>query len=158
MRILALFAGALLSVTLMAGCGDDGSTGATTSPPIGKAEFIKRADAACTRRVEEAREKFLAYGKSVAKANESAAERQAHLDAVAKTIIAPELQQQIADIRALGAPRGDKGEVEAILLAIEAGITKAQAHPKRAIEESQRLLEPAGRLASAYGLQVCGTG
>lgn len=157
-RILALLAGGLLSVLLVAGCGGDSGAGATTAPPLSKAEFIKRADAACTQRVEEARTKFFAYGRSVAKANESPAEREEHVTTVAETIIVPELRQQIADVRALGAPKGDEGQVSAILSAIEKGIAKAKAHPKQAIEESEILLEPAGKLAKAYGLQVCGTG
>ncbi len=158
MRVFTLLTGGLLSLLLVSGCGDDGSTGATTPPPLSKAEFIKQADAACTKRVEEARKEFFAYGQRVAKAKESDAERKAHLDTVAKTIIAPELRQQVADVKALGMPKGDEGEIEEILLALERGIAKAEAQPQRAIEESSRLLEPAARLASAYGLKVCGTG
>lgn len=156
-RIFALLAGGLLSALLVAGCGGDSGTGATTAP-LGKAEFIKRADAACTQRVEEARTKFFAYGRSVAQENESPAERKAHYATVAETIIVPELRQQIADVKALGVPKGDEEGVEAILLAIENGIAKVEAHPKQAIEESERVLEPAGKLAKAYGLEVCGTG
>lgn len=152
-RVVALLAGAALSILGAAGCG-----GAADAPPLSKAEFVKRADAACTQRVEEARAKFLAYGESVTKPQESPAERQAHLATVAQTIIVPELREQVADVRSLGAPKGDEQAVEAILGAIENGIPKAVAHPKRAIEESANLFEPAARLAKAYGLRVCGTG
>lgn len=156
-RVFALLAGAMLSVLLVAGCGGDSDTGTTSAAPLPKAEFIKRADAICAQHLEETRTKFLAYGKSVAKAGETAAEREGHIAVVAETIVAPELRQEIADIRALGVPEGDQGKVEAILVAIEGGITKVIAQPRRAVEGSGAL-EPAGRLARAYGFQVCGTG
>jgi hypothetical protein len=127
-------------------------------PPLTKAEFVKRADAACAQRVEEARAEFLAYGQRGSKPNESPAEQRAHLATIAQSIIAPELEQQIADVKALGAPKGDEQEVRAILAAMEAGVSKAVANPKQAIEASSTLLEPAPRLARAYGMRVCGTG
>jgi hypothetical protein len=160
-RILALLAGGLLFALPAVGCGgssDGSSTGDVTASSLSKAEFIDQADAACTKRLEEARGEFLAYGEKVVNGNESGAEKEAHIATVAETIVVPELRREVEDIRALGTPKGDKSEIEAILVAIEAGTGKALANPQKAIEESAGLLEPAGRLAAAYGLKVCGTG
>lgn len=158
-RILALLAGGLLSVLLAAGCGgtSDGADEVTASS-LSMAEFVKQADAACVKRQEEAREDFIAYSERVAKSGETTAEREAHLATVAETIVMPGLQQQVEDIRALGAPKGKEGEVEALLLALEEGAEKVRAQPKRSIEESEKLLEPAGELARNLGLKACGTG
>jgi hypothetical protein len=159
-RILTLLAGGLLSVLLVAGCGGGSSDGAGegTTSSLSKAEFVKQADAACVKRQEEARGEFIAYGERVSKSGETTAEKEAHVATVAETIVMPELQQEIEDIRALGAPKGKEGEVEALLVALEEGVDKARAHPKRSIVESAKLLEPAGELARNLGLKICGTG
>lgn len=159
-RILALLAGGLLSVLLAAGCGGTSSEGAdeVTASSLSMAEFAKQADAACLKRQEEARGDFVAYTERVAKSGETPAEQEAHLATVAETIVAPELRRQVEDIRALGAPNGKEGEVEELLLALEEGVEKVRAEPKRSIEESDKLLEPAGQLARNLGLKACGIG
>ena len=158
-RILVLLATSLLTALMAVGCGGSGGKEAdeATASPLSVAAFIKRADAACSKRQSEAQAKFLAYSKEAAKPSESSAEREAHIIKVAETIVVPELQREVEDIKALGVPEGREDEVKAILQAIEAGIEKARAHPELVLESST-YLEPAGKLARKFGLKVCGAG
>jgi hypothetical protein len=129
-----------------------------TTSSLSDAKFVRLADAACTKRRNQARAEFIAYGEQVSKPNESPAEQKTHLIKVGETIVVPAWRHEIDDITALGAPAGKTDQVEAMLQAIEAGIEKARAQPERVLEASSKFLAPAAKLAAGLGLKVCGNG
>jgi hypothetical protein len=151
-RVVAVVVTVLLATVLLAACGGDGNEGstATSQPTIAtssrsKAEFLKLANGICnrerTRLVTEVGEFLREHKGNGKKQNELIAEAMA-------TILLPQLETQIAEIRALGVPRGDQKQVEAILAAFQ-GAVDAKDHFELAD------LRPSAKLARAYGLQSC---
>jgi hypothetical protein len=76
---------------------------------------------------------------------------------VIRSVFEPVYELQIEKISKLGAPRGDRSEVTAILTAIQEGIERAKQEPLQFIRHASSF-DHASRLATAYGLSACGTG
>jgi len=145
--LIAVVAGVLL-VALVAGCG-----GSSDSDSLTKAEFIKQADAICTKgekSIEDGAEKF-------AKENDVNTEKptEAQKEEVITQVVAPEIRKQGEEIGDLGAPEGDESEVEAIVSAVEEGADELEDKPKLLIEGKNPLTD-GSKLAKEYGLKVCG--
>jgi hypothetical protein len=145
--LIALFAGVLL-VALVAGCG-----GSSDSSSLTKAEFIKQADAICTKgekSLEESAEKF-------AKENDvnTGKPTKAQQEEVIQQVVAPEIRQQAEEIGDLGAPSGEEDKVEAIVTSVEEGADELESKPAQLIE-GKNPLEHGSKLAKEYGLKVCG--
>jgi hypothetical protein len=129
-------------VLIGAGCG-----GGDNTPT--KAEFIKQADAICTK-AHDSLEK--AFNQSFAGKQPS----QAELNKFAREELAPTVQGEIDDVRNLDPPSGDEGEIEAITDAAQSGVDKIKADP--AVLSPQVNFDPLGenhRLARAYGMKEC---
>jgi hypothetical protein len=145
--LIALFAGVLL-VALVAGCGSSGSDDSLT-----KAEFIKQADAICTKgekSIEDGAEKF-------AEENDVNTEKptKAQQEEVIQQVVAPEIRQQAEEIGDLGAPSGEEDKVEAIVTSVEEGADELESKPAQLIE-GKNPLAAGSKLAKEYGLKVCG--
>jgi hypothetical protein len=69
-------------------------------------------------------------------------------------VLVPALEQQVDDIRALGAPEGDEEQVDEILTAVEDASAEVADDPSRAFEDE--VLKEADELAKDYGFKVCG--
>jgi hypothetical protein len=142
---------ALALAAFAVGCG--GSSEATTVP-LSKAQFIKRADAICWR----ARQRFNAlYQPFVKKYGLPEGKRRSlaeYAEAV-KTALAPSVEWEVKEIRALGAPRGESRTVDAILAAVESGLEAVERHPGVQADPEKQFAE-SHKLARAYGLTICG--
>lgn len=147
--IVGLFAAGLV----WAGCGGSSdSSSEVTASSLSKAQFIKQADAACKKGEEEVQSDFKAF----ASENENLANpTEDQFSELIETVLVANVEQELEDIRALGAPSGDEEKVEAILAAREEGVEEAEAQPKRAVESSLAGFEKANGLAKAYGLEAC---
>jgi hypothetical protein len=138
---------ALIAVgALVAGCGGDDDEDA-----IGKSEFIAKADAICKKGDKEiettANEVFGGQQEQPSQAQIA--------DFGAETVV-PNIEQQIADIRDLGAPAGDEDQVDAILTAAEEATDEVKDDPQLLAGQGDPYAE-ANRLAKAYGLKECGS-
>jgi hypothetical protein len=145
--LVATAAGAALVAT---GCGDDDestATGASGVPPS-REEFIAEADAICRRYLSEldraAAEAF--RGRTSAK----------DLERYISDEFAPATEDELAEIRALTPPEGDEEDVDAILDAAEGAVEAVGDNPSLFATGSP--FAEANRLASEYGLRVCGQG
>jgi hypothetical protein len=153
-RLIVLLAGALAIAAVVAGCGSSGDSTETDEVTIAlsKDEFIKQGDQIC----KEAEADSEAEAEDFAKENgfelESASEEQ--LEEAISEVLVPSLNRQIDEIDALGAPEGDEGKVEAIVVALEDGSAEVEDDPSLAIKGEP--LKDASRLAKAYGFKVCG--
>lgn len=150
-RLIVWGAGLLLVALLVAGCGggDDSS-----SESISKEEFIAKADAICKQgneRMEAGFTKLLKDVKNVTKL------KKAEYEEIVDEVMVPSIEREIEELRALGVPAGDEERVEAMLTALEEGKETAERNPEAVNASSDAVFGIAARIASEYGLEVCGS-
>jgi hypothetical protein len=155
-RFIALFASLMVVALIAVGCGssDDSTTDSTAS--LTKAEFVKQGNAICKEGNAQFDSEFeqLAEEKDL---KEDQPPPQAVLDEAAETILVPGISKQIEELRALGTPEGDEGEVEDLLTNAEEALEEAEEDPSVLTED-----EDAGPFVQVnqevreYGLTVCG--
>jgi hypothetical protein len=157
---------AVASVLVAAGCGTDddgggettaattgptGVTGATGGEPLSKKEFIKQADAICAKGDDKIdRQASRTFG------NQEPTEQE--IEQFGAATVAPNIQQQIDDLRALTPPNGDEEDVAQILDAAQNGIDEIEQDPSLLNQGSDAggAFTEANRLAESYGLDDCG--
>jgi hypothetical protein len=151
-RNLTLLAVSALAVGLVAaGCGSSNDNSTSTSS-LTKAEWIAKADAICQAGNQEinaaAHQQFPNNQKP----------SQADQQSFATGSVIPSVQKQLDQIKALGAPSGDETQVNAILDAVSADLDKVKSDPSLVTSNSGDPFADANKLATAYGLKVCGKG
>jgi hypothetical protein len=152
-RLIGPLLGALVIALTVVGCGS-GEGAATTS--ITKAEFIEKANAVCVKTHEQVETKFAAYAKGLAGKEPTTPTAVAATQAeVVETILNPAKEQEVDELRSLGAPSGDEAQVEAIVDSLAEGVGKAEKHPGPALENGDEAFGKAERLAREYGLASC---
>jgi hypothetical protein len=142
----------------LAGCGGGGDDTTVTTGSLSKAAFVKKADAICTKGTERLQKGFGAYlrknKKSILALRHPS---KADYEGLIGGVLIPNLEREIEEIRALGAPSGDEERVEAIFTALEEGIEVAENDPKAVKHSSEAIFGVGSRLAKEYGLEVCGS-
>jgi hypothetical protein len=144
----ALLAATLAIGLIASGCGgdDDDESGIATSD-LTTEEWIAQADEICAvgdRKLEREAEEVFAGHRPPNKGELAEFGREA---------VVPRVQDQVDQIRALGAPEGDEGEVEAILTAAEEALDEVRANP--ASLEGGGAFAEVNALAAEYGLDEC---
>jgi hypothetical protein len=157
---------AILSIALLAGCGSDesgqaaegtNSVGTVEHVSLGKAAFIKRADALCAASERRAKSAyFVALETHVHAGKETKAEHDAHDLALLKVVLSKELRRQVSEIRALARRAGKEAEVRAFLVAMETAIGEAASEPQTMIRLGGPGFARPDKLAREYGFAVCG--
>ncbi len=154
-KLLALLAALCAVAIVAAGCGssDDSTTDSTES--LTKVEFLKQGNAICTEGNETIDAGFeeLAEEKNL---DENSRPPQSVLDEAAETILIPSVTKQIEELRALGTPEGDEGELDQLLTAAEAAIEEGEEDPSSMSSENSNPFEAVNKEAAAYGLTACG--
>jgi hypothetical protein len=151
-RARTVVALALVAVAALPGCG--GGAPATISggprrPALSRSAFVARANAICeqaNRHLEQAARKTYADGEFTA----------AKVQQFLRQHVIPEIEREVARIRALPAPSGDEDRVKALLDATAKGVQEAKANPNLLQAHGRR--DPLFRgikLARQYGLTVC---
>lgn len=149
-RFVALLAGVVAIVAVVAGCGGDSDS---DSSSLTKAEFVKEADAICAKgekSIEDGAEEF-AEENDVDTENPTKAQQ----EEVIVDVVAPGIRSQAEEIDALGAPSSDEDKVEAIVAAVEEGADELEDDPAQLIEGDNPLAK-GSKLAKEFGLEVCG--
>jgi hypothetical protein len=153
--ILVLALGALA----VSGCGggdddgEDGSSNASAPIPtssIDKTEFIEQANAICKPGKVRLVKAVVGYQKK--HLNEASVKV---VPNAARTVIGPELEAQIEQIRELGAPSGDADEIEKYFALLMDGVDEIIAKKPPTFNEAERMLQPAGNSARQYGIDQC---
>ena len=162
MRLSATIAGALALILIVAGCGggsdDDGGGGgggeATTAAPLSKAEFVKKADEACTKGGKETGAEIATYlkEKNVPKGKGPS---EAQAEELLEEIVFPELRSQIEEIRGFGIPADDELQVEFFLRDVEAVVEKGEEDLGKAVQSFEKELVKADKQIQGY-FKVCG--
>ncbi|HEV7400277.1 MAG TPA: hypothetical protein VGN84_08385 [Solirubrobacterales bacterium] len=154
MRWIVLGALGLVAVLIVAGCGGGNSSDESSATSISKAVFIKKTDAVCSagnKRMEVAFAHFLEENKNIKKPSDADYEK------LVGKVLVPNVNREIKEIRAFGAPDGDEDRVSAFLEALEEGIEVAERDPKVVVSSSEAVFGIPSRLAKEYGLEVCGS-
>ncbi len=142
---------------VVAGCGgDDGNE--VTASSLGKAEFIAKADAICAKGQRQVERNFGTFAKktdlNIQQITKNPTKEQ--VNGLVNTVLIPAIEEEITEIRALGAPAGDEDKIEAMLDATEEGIATAEDLPQTVLEQTGVAFGVGSRLAKEYGLTVCG--
>ena len=144
------------TAAIAVGCGGDNGDGgggdgvgdvAATAPPLDKAEFDRRAKAACS----SSRQQILRNIASYQQENGLLDARDMGVDAV-RAIVLPPFQQQVDDLRALGAPPRERQQVEAYLRAKQEALDAIEERGLSSNSDLFRVFERSDRLAQAAGL------
>jgi hypothetical protein len=142
-----------LALAALAGCGGDDENddfSPVVAEPLSKVEFLREADRICfasESQIEAAADDLVT---APGRPDPDEVER------VAISIVVPALESELRAIRAIGAPEGDEGEVEAILRATEQGIAAIERDPRGLLDGIPAPLRRAQGLAEAYGSRQCG--
>jgi hypothetical protein len=141
----AIFVFASLALGLLvAGCGSSGGD----SDSIDKASFVEQANTICKQ----------ASGKIAAELRvigQTEAENPNYTPAVlVKKALIPGLEAEIKELRALGAPPGDKKEVQAFLEAVQKIVNTAEADPET-FASANSPYEGAELAARRFGVTEC---
>jgi hypothetical protein len=135
----------------------DDSAAKTETGSLGKAQFIKKADALCAAGKARAKAAyFIALETHVSPEKETKAEHEAHDAALLKVVLSKAFRRQVSEIRALATRAGREAEVRAFLAAMDTAITKAASEPQTMIRFTGPGFARPDKLAREYGFAVCG--
>jgi hypothetical protein len=144
-QAIVLFATATTAALFMLGCGGD-------SASISKAEFTKKAEAACKKGEESIRKDFKVFA---AKYGSAKKPTKAELAALANAVFSGTIEAEVRELQAIDIPSGDEEQVEALIDAREESLKGVEAEPEEAIADSKKVFGKASKLAKEYGLEAC---
>lgn len=164
---------AVLAALALAGCGDDGGSGAVTVATEAlvpsRPDYISQADGFCAfyeSRVEElGRKRFglnakdfkvLPSGRIVFRAGHRPSD--AEIEDFVHTTAVPNFREELDEVRSLTTPRGDEAQVAAIYDAVSAAVDELEASPTVFADDAavRRLFSEARVAGRRYGLRECG--
>jgi hypothetical protein len=154
-RFLALIVavGALALVAVGCGSSDDSTT--DSGEALTKAEFIKQGNAICKEGNAEIESGFEEFSEENDLA-ENKEPTEAELTEASETILIPAVSKQLEELRALGTPEGDEGEVDELLTNAEEVLEEGEEDPASLANEDSGGFADVNKEARAYGLTVCG--
>jgi hypothetical protein len=146
---------AMLAALFAIGCGSSGSDEVEVQTgSLSKAAFIAKADSIC----ETARGEFLAKFTSFAKTHQSelsdSSKQEAAFGEVLETLLAPNIERQIEQIRKLGAPSDYAPEVATFLNALQERLDEASENPV-GLTKTPYPFKEAEDLARKAGMNGC---
>lgn len=153
--LLALLAGALTIALVAAGCGGSDDSNSESTASLTKAEFVKEGNAICTKGNAKIESEFEAFTKD-RNLSENKAPSKVVQEEAAEEILIPLISSQVEELRALGAPEGDEGEVEKILTGAEEAIEEGEEDPASLLGNGPGKFKEVNKQAREYGLTVCG--
>jgi hypothetical protein len=148
--VRSFVAGAWASVIvlLIVGCGGGGgsvSNVSTTSAIISKAEYVKRADAICSR-TEKEQLKLLGSLPKLKPTQKSQVELVEHAGI-------PPLQEQAKELTKLPEPSEGAAEAKAYVIAFSNGLEKSEEDPSAMLKSTP--FASAEAIAAKFGFKVC---
>jgi hypothetical protein len=139
---------AILTVGLvLVACGSSNDNSTTA---LSKAAFLKQGNAICKR----GNQQINAASKT---AFTSKKPSQAELNKFVNGTLIPAIQGQISGVKALAPPTGDEAKVKAIVDSAQAALDKGKKDPTLFTSNKGDPFAQANKLATAYGLTVCGS-
>lgn len=153
--IVLLAALALAALTaIVAGCGSSSDSTESTAS-ISKADFLKKGNAICEKGNETINAEFEEFTKEKNLSETEEPPKEVQEEAIEQILI-PAINTQIDEIKALGTPEGDEGELEEVFTSEEGVVEEAEEEPTVLFENTAAQKE-ANKVAREYGLTVCGS-
>ncbi len=143
-RFIVMAVGATLIVGLAVGCGSSSSTTSTTA--LSKSSYLAKANAICKAGDEKQQAAQTALGKNPS---------QAQVTAYVTGTQVPNIQSQIDQVKALGAPSGDEAVVNKYLATAQADLNKIKSDPSLAYNGKTDPFADFAAIAHPYGLTGC---
>jgi len=153
-RLFVLAAGVLALALLAAGCGG-GNDGGDSTASLSKAQFVKQGNAICRKGNAELESEFEEFAEEH-NLQENKKPSEAAFEEAAETILIPGITNQVEEIRALGTPEGDEGEIDEILTGAEEAVEEGEEDPASFGEGESPQFKKVNKQAREYGLTVCG--
>jgi hypothetical protein len=151
-----LLTGAMLVVLSAAGCGGGGGdTTGEASSSLTKAAFLKKGNAICAKGNEKVEAGFESFSKQH-HLSQSREPSDAVQEEAAEEVLIPAITAQLEEIRALGTPKGDEGELEEILVGAEEAVEEGEEDPATLLGNEPGKFTEVNKMARRYGLTVCG--
>ncbi len=154
-RFLALIVAVVAVGLVAAGCGSSGDSTTDSTASLTKAEFIKQGNAICAAGNKEIDAGFEEFAKEK-NLSQNKEPSEAQLEEAAETILLPSVAKQVEELRALGAPEGDEGEVDQLLTGVEEAMEEGEEDPVSLTQEGAGPFTEVNKEAQAYGLTACG--
>ncbi len=130
--------------------GNGAVEGTEPAPRSGaEAKFIKEADAICAKADADIRPPIDRY------ARKSLTLLGKHAGEIVSEVLAPRLEQEIREVRALEVPAGAEADLEAVLESTQHMIDEARANPSKVVVEPH-VLAGSERIAKLHGFSKCG--
>lgn len=153
MHRLAAAIGMLMAIGFVLGCGSssssDTSTGETASAPLSKAQFIKQADAICTK-VKKKREAAIAKWEKQSSGGAQGKEEQFREGL--RKVVAPSLRDEMEELESLSPPEQDAAQVDRMIKRLSK-ISSILASDSKELPYSEA--SNYEREAVRYGLTAC---
>jgi hypothetical protein len=121
---------------------------------MSKSQYVKKADRVCE---EGTKDTEVDFGVFLREEQNVKSPTEADFVKLVETVVAPNIEAEVEELRELGAPSGDVGKVEAMLEAREESIAIAEENPEAVIRDTKKVFGEASRMASEYGLKACAT-
>lgn len=145
-RLLGAVAAVLL-VGVAAGCGSGSDA---TTAELSRAQFVKEGNAICKQQTEK---RNAVLRKVVEQGDQSKVLPLAEREEIVLSIL-PYYAEIPQKLEALGAPKRDEKEVEAIAAAMKQAVKDVEADPAKALETTSQFYK-ASKLSAEYGLKDC---
>jgi len=156
MKGRGIAAACILLALILPGCGDEAATGETDGA-LSKADFVRKAEAACKKAKEEI------VGRNFAQIRKLAKDPKAREDfeyELVETAVVPALEHEVEQVKALGTPPGNAAQIEQMLKLTEGAIDEAKTEPETyvagdAYRYGSEHFGDAHKQALAYGIENC---
>ena len=146
-RATAALLGAGL-VTLGAACGGDGG-----SEGVSKSEYLAEARTIC----QKGNQALTAASNDVfAKLAPGQKLSDPEIESFVRTTVIPTIRDQVAQLRKLTPPKGEKDHVEEIYDELDEGLDELEKNPKK-LPDGSNVFADADKVATKYGITVCST-
>lgn len=144
---------ALAALLVGAGCGGGDGT-ETEAQSLTKKQFVKRADAYCTRGYKAQARAMEKYAKSHGFSNEPT---QAEREEVNTAVVLGFVRRKIEFFESLPAPEGDEKEVRQMIESMERGLEQSEKDPASLAKPyDPEPFTDTRHLTAEYGPYVCG--
>jgi hypothetical protein len=151
--MIKLFVGACAALAVIClgviSCGT--SEEEATAQPLTKTEFVKQADAVCARYAQDREAAFESWKKGFPGGYPEARQ---HLEEGFEEVVAPSMEEQAADLKALTPPARDEAEVARMIGSLSKGSQEIAEEGMKGLSDPSSVAD-FEREAEKYGLKVC---
>jgi hypothetical protein len=145
---------ATIALLLAAGCGGSGGDDQSSQPQLTKSQFVRRANAYCTRGYKAQAKAMEKYARSN---GISVSPTQAEREEMNTAVVLGFVRDKIEFFKTTPAPEGDEDEIRRIVESMEAGLERSEKTPAALAKPIEP--EPftqTRHLTAEYGPYVCG--